>query len=133
MEILQNPQENACTRFSFLITLQQACNLIKKETLLPLFSCEFFGNFKNIFLHRTFVVADSCVFVVNFKHIQYNIHTLLFLTLNLYLICVSYLICVFFQFNPFIPNATLPYLQKRSKHRKVLLRFCLMFSGGIEF
>ena len=127
MEILQNPQENACTRFSFLITLQQACNLIKKETLLPLFSCEFFGNFKNIFLHRTFVGADSCVFFVNFKHIQYNIHTLLFLTLNLYLICV------FFQFNPFIPNATLPYLQKRSKHRKVLLRFCLMFSGGIEF
>ena len=34
LEILQNSQENTCTRVSFLIKLQ-ACNFIEKDTLAP--------------------------------------------------------------------------------------------------
>ena len=35
LEISQNSQENICLRLSFLI------NIIKKETLIQVFSCEF--------------------------------------------------------------------------------------------
>ena len=39
---LQISQETTCARVSFLIKLQtQAFNFIEKETLAPLFSCEF--------------------------------------------------------------------------------------------
>ena len=42
VEFLQNLQENTCARVSFLIKLQaQACNFIRKETLVQAFSCEF--------------------------------------------------------------------------------------------
>ena len=42
LEISQNSQENTCARLSFLIKLQaEACNFIKKETLIQVFSCEF--------------------------------------------------------------------------------------------
>ena len=41
-EVLQNSQENACARVSFLIKLQaKTCSFIKKETLVQVFSCEF--------------------------------------------------------------------------------------------
>ena len=41
LKILQSLQENTCARVSFLIKLlAEACNLIKKETLAQLFSCE---------------------------------------------------------------------------------------------
>ena len=39
-KISQNPQENTCARASFLIKLQ-ACNFVKKETMVQVFSCEF--------------------------------------------------------------------------------------------
>ena len=39
LEILQNSQEDTCTRVSFLINLQApACNFINKETLAQVFS-----------------------------------------------------------------------------------------------
>ena len=43
LEISKNLQENTCVIVSFLIKLQaeEACNIIKKETLAPVFSCEF--------------------------------------------------------------------------------------------
>ena len=48
--ISQNSQENTCARVSFLIKLQvSTCNLIKKETLARLFSCESCEISKNIF------------------------------------------------------------------------------------
>ena len=49
LKISQNSQENTCARVSVLIKLQ-ACNFIKKETLVQLFSCEFCEIFKNILL-----------------------------------------------------------------------------------
>ena len=50
LRILQNPLENTCARVSFLIKLRaDACNLIKKETLAQLFSCEFCKISKNTF------------------------------------------------------------------------------------
>ena len=59
-KISQNSQENTCARVSFLIKLQaQACSFIKKVTLAQVFSCKFFEFSKNIFLHRTPLVAAS--------------------------------------------------------------------------
>ena len=66
LQILQNSQENTCARVSFLIEFQaQAYNFIKNETLAQMFSCEFCAIFKNIFLHRTPLVAAS-VFCENY-------------------------------------------------------------------
>ena len=43
LEILQNSQENTSARVSFLIKLQaESCNFIKKETLVQVFSYEFY-------------------------------------------------------------------------------------------
>ena len=54
LKILQNSQENSCTRVSFLIKLQaEVCNFIKKETLAQMPSCEFCCIFKNTFFYRT--------------------------------------------------------------------------------
>ena len=66
LEISQNLQENTCPRASFLIKLQaqaQACNFTKKETLVQVFSCEFFEISKNTFSCRTFPVTafPECV------------------------------------------------------------------------
>ena len=64
LEISQNSQENTCVRVSFLIKLQtQACNFIKKETLLQVFSCEFCEICKNNFFYRTHLVAASEIYV----------------------------------------------------------------------
>ena len=54
----QNSQapEYTCTRVSFLIMLQaevETCNLIKKETLAHVVSCELCKVFKNTFSYRT--------------------------------------------------------------------------------
>ena len=50
LKISQNPQENNCAIASFLIKLQaSASNLIKKETLPWVFSCEFCKISKNTF------------------------------------------------------------------------------------
>ena len=46
LEISQNSRENTCARFSFL---PPACNLIKKETLAQVLSCDFCEIFKNTF------------------------------------------------------------------------------------
>ena len=63
LEILQNLQENICARASFLIKLQaEACNLIKKENLAQVFSCEFCEISKNTFSYRTPKVAGSDIF-----------------------------------------------------------------------
>ena len=40
LEISQHSQENTCARVSFLIKLQASGNLLKKETLAQVFSCE---------------------------------------------------------------------------------------------
>ena len=56
-------QENICASVSFLITLQ-ACNLINKETLAQVFSCEFCEIFKNTFFYRTPLVAASKLFFI---------------------------------------------------------------------
>ena len=58
LEISQNSHENTCARVSFLIKLQ-ACNVIKKETLAQVFSCEFCEIPKNAFSYRTPPVAAS--------------------------------------------------------------------------
>ena len=39
-KISQNSQENNCARVSFLTKLE-ACNFVKKETMVQVFSCEF--------------------------------------------------------------------------------------------
>ena len=58
LEISQNSQENTCSRVSFLIRPED-CNLINKETLTQMFSCEFCKIFQNTFFHRTPLVAAS--------------------------------------------------------------------------
>ena len=46
LEISENSQENTCARVSFLIKLlAEACNFIKKETLVHIFFCEVLQNF----------------------------------------------------------------------------------------
>ena len=47
LKFLQNSQENTCARVSFLMLDY------KKETLEPVFSCEFKKFFKNTFLQNT--------------------------------------------------------------------------------
>ena len=50
LEISQNSLENTSARVYFLIKLQaSACNVIKKETLAQVFSCEFYKISKNTF------------------------------------------------------------------------------------
>ena len=41
----------------------EACNFIKKETLAPVFSCEFCKIYKNTFYYRTPLVAASGVLI----------------------------------------------------------------------
>ena len=56
LNILKTSQENTCVEVSFnkikLIKLQasQGCNVIKKETLTQMSSCEFCEFFQNIIL-----------------------------------------------------------------------------------
>ena len=55
LKVLQNSQEKTCARVSFNT---EACNFIKKETLVQVFSCEFCEIFKNTFFYRT-PLADT--------------------------------------------------------------------------
>ena len=78
VKISQNSQEITCARVSFQMKLQaEACNIIKKETLARVFSCQFYckvfstehlqttaseyGDFgkKNIYFTENFPVASS--------------------------------------------------------------------------
>ena len=60
LNILQNSQENTCARVSFLKRFQaSACNFIKKETLVQVFSSEFWKITKNTFFCRTYLVPAS--------------------------------------------------------------------------
>ena len=53
-----NSQENTCVKVAFLIKL--ACNLIKKENLAQVFSCEFCEVFKNtLFIEHLRVTASE--------------------------------------------------------------------------
>ena len=62
LEILQNSHENTYARVSFLIKLQTLdLQLYSKETLVQVFSCEFFEIFKNTFPYRTPLVAASVI------------------------------------------------------------------------
>ena len=55
----QNPQENTCA--SFLIKLEtEACNSIKKEILVQVFSCEFCEISKNTFFYGTPLGDSFC-------------------------------------------------------------------------
>ena len=59
LKILQNSQESTCAKVSFLMKLQasglrpQACNFIKKETLVQVLSWEFCEISKDSFLQNT--------------------------------------------------------------------------------
>ena len=56
-----NSQENACARVSFLITLQdQACNIIKKETLAQVFPVNFAK-----FLRTAFITEQNVWVSIN--------------------------------------------------------------------
>ena len=48
LKISQISQENTCTR----VCRAKACNLIKKETLAQVFSCEIYEIFKNTFFRE---------------------------------------------------------------------------------
>ena len=62
LEILQNSQENTCTRVSFLIKLQ--ANFIKKETLAQVFPCEFCEISQSTFFaeHLLATASELCKF-----------------------------------------------------------------------
>ena len=59
LEISQNSQENTCARIKVAALRPEACNVIKKETLAQVFSCEFCQMSKNTFFYRTHPVAAS--------------------------------------------------------------------------
>ena len=58
LEIRQNSQENS-RLYQSLFFNKVAGNLIKKETLAQVLSCEFCNISKNTFLNRTALVAAS--------------------------------------------------------------------------
>ena len=63
LEISQNSQENTCARAYLLIKLQaSAQQLIKKEALVQIISCEFCKICKDTFFNRTPPV-DACDFI----------------------------------------------------------------------
>ena len=62
IKISQNSQDKTCTRVYFLIKKPQASNLVKKDTLAQVFSCEFREISKNTFFQRTLPVAASVHF-----------------------------------------------------------------------
>ena len=62
LKVSQNSRENACAR---------ACNFIKKETLVQVFSCEFYKILKNTFftehLRTTAFVKSLIKYYLNFE------------------------------------------------------------------
>ena len=77
LEILQNPQENACARVSFLIRLQASgfrpATLLKKKILAQVFSCKFYEISWNTFFQRTPLVAAS-VYICMQHHKSFLCH-----------------------------------------------------------
>ena len=83
--ISQNSQENTFAKVSFLIKLQasglrpttllkkRACNFIKKEAVVQVFSCKFSEISKNTFLHRTPLVAASLIIIISQISLIFNI------------------------------------------------------------
>ena len=68
LKISENSQENTCARDSFLIKFQaQACNFIKKESLVKVFSCDFCEISKNTFFLQN--TSGGC-FCTNFTFIE---------------------------------------------------------------
>ena len=61
LEMLQNSQENTCTRVSFLI------KLLALETLVQVFSCEFCKISKRTFSYRTPPVAASKTYMFRLR------------------------------------------------------------------
>ena len=60
LEISQKLQENTCARVSFFVKMQAwGLQFYKKETLVPVFSCEFYEISKTTFSYRTPPVAVS--------------------------------------------------------------------------
>ena len=57
LRFLQNLWENTCARVSFIIKFE----MITKDSLTQVFSCEFCKSFKNTFLYRTPLVAASVI------------------------------------------------------------------------
>ena len=66
IKISQNSQENTCIRASFSITFQvSACNFIKTETLVQVFSCEYCKKILKLFFVQNtsadcFCLENSC-------------------------------------------------------------------------
>ena len=57
---MQNSQEHTCARVPFLIKLQaESCNIIKKQTMVLVFSFDFCEIFKNTFFYRTTPMVAS--------------------------------------------------------------------------
>ena len=60
LEISQNSRENTCARVS-PVPESQACNVIKKETLAQVFSCEFCEISKNqFFAEHLWTTVSAC-------------------------------------------------------------------------
>ena len=68
--------ENTCTRDSFLIKLQASVlQLIKKETLAQMFSCEFFEIFKNTLLQNAsggLLLPEILRNMENMQNVKFN-------------------------------------------------------------
>ena len=63
LEISQNSQQKTCTRVIFLnkVTDLQACNIIKKEIVAQVRSCEFCEIFKNTFFTEHLLTTASII------------------------------------------------------------------------
>ena len=59
INISQNSEENTYAQASSLTKLPGVCNVIKKETLAQVFSCEFCETFKNNFFTEQLRVTAS--------------------------------------------------------------------------
>ena len=68
LEILQNSRENNCVR----VSLPEACNFIKKETLVQVFSCEFCEISNNIFFTEHLWTTASEVLATLINRLWYR-------------------------------------------------------------
>ena len=93
LEILQNWQENICARNYFLIKFYAlACNSIKKEIPVQVFSCEFCEISNNIFFTEHLqATASQLVFLKHFYLLIFNLlHSRIVLTLAKVKACFYY-------------------------------------------
>ena len=107
LEISQNSQENTYAR------VPEACNFVKKETLAQVFSCEFCEISKNIFSHRTPLVAASVLLISRFQN-----------KAKILLLKLSKLILLFdFILNTLFPNLSGSIFLLRSSNWTFITRF----------